>query len=281
MRVAVTGSSGFLGSRLAVRLKELDIEIIELDIRSGVDLTDWRRLMGVEKSDVVIHLAARTFVPASYENPREFYSANIISTLNALELARKFRAKFIFASSYVYGVPEYLPIDENHPTKPFNPYAQSKIICEQLCAGYHRDFGMNIVIFRPFNLYGPGQDERFLIPTIIKQARSGSVMLKDPKPKRDWIFVDDAKEAFVKALYYDKSEFEVFNLGSGKSSSVEEIVAVLRKYVQGDFKVAFTGEERKFEVMDTVADISKARRLLGWNPGIELEEGIKKCLEEI
>ena len=275
----VTGSSGFIGQHLVKALAEKGAKVVELDIKNGVDLTDWNQVSKIGSFDFLFHLAAKTFVPDSYQNPRDFYYTNITGTINILELCRIHKAKIIFASSYIYGNPKYLPIDEEHPIAAFNPYSETKIIGEQLCEGYHRNFGVPVVILRPFNIYGMGQNENFLIPSIIKQAKAGSILLKDPEPKRDMLYVDDIVEAYIKAAEYDQRDYEVFNIGSGKSYSVREIVNTVIKLFDHKIDVKFSGEKRKNEVLDTIADISKANDLLWWTPSISIEYGLKKMVK--
>ena len=163
MKILVTGFSGFIGTYLVEKLKQYNHELILLDISNGVDICDWKQIKQYNNIDVIIHLANLSFVPASYSDPQNFYTTNYLSTLNMLELCRKNNARLIFFSSYVYGQPQYQPIDEVHPIQAFNPYAQTKVICESLCEGYFRDFGVPITIFRPFNIYGIGQHPDFYI----------------------------------------------------------------------------------------------------------------------
>ena len=277
MNIAVTGSAGFVGRRLVNRLEQAGHQVVALDLASGVDLTNWKQVKKTPPVDYVFHLAARTFVPAAFEDPQSFYYTNLISTLNALELCRRDSARFVYASSYVYGEPQYLPVDEKHPTGAHNPYAQSKLMGEELCQAYWRDFSVSSCILRPFNIYGPEQPNSFLIPEIIRQARAGSICLKDSRPKRDFVYVDDVIEAYVACLNFSKTGLETFNIGSGKSISVEEVAWAIAKQLGCD-DVSFLGEHRPNEVLDTVADISKARGLLNWKPAISLEQGIKRCL---
>ncbi|MEI8205395.1 MAG: NAD(P)-dependent oxidoreductase [Kiritimatiellales bacterium] len=277
MNIAVTGSSGFVGCRLSKRLEQAGHQVVTLDIASGVDLTNWGQVKESPMVDYVFHLAARTFVPAAFENPRSFYHTNLISTLNALELCRRNGARFVYASSYVYGSPKYLPVDEQHPTGAHNPYAQSKLIGEELCQAYWRDFSISSCILRPFNIYGPGQPDTFLIPEIIRKAREGSVCLKDSRPRRDFIYVDDVVEAYMACLNFSKTGVETFNIGSGESISVEEIAWAIAKQLSCD-DVSFLGEHRPNEVLDTVADIKKAGELLHWVPRFSFREGIQNCL---
>jgi nucleoside-diphosphate-sugar epimerase len=273
--IAITGSSGFIGKHLVKKLKELQYNTIELDITNNIDVTDWSQVQKIPHFDVIIHLAAKSFVPDSFINPHEFYSVNQNSTLNVLELARIHSSKVIYFSSYLYGEPQYLPIDEKHPLKPHNPYAQSKIICEKICEGYHRDFNVPIIIFRPFNIYGPGQNELFLLPKIIKQQKTGHINLIDPRPKRDFIHVFDIISAVITAIEYNNSDLLIFNLGTGKSFSVEEIVSLIVKNSGFDVSVNYSNEYRAGEVLDTVADIKKIYNVLNWLPSVEIEQGLK------
>lgn len=279
MRIVVTGCRGFVGTHWTRKLEQLGYEVVALDLRTGVDLNDWDRVERIGPLEVMVPLAARTFVPASYERPREFYHTNTLATLNALELCRLHRAKMIFASSYVYGEPRYLPIDEAHPAVAFNPYAQSKLIGETLCRAYNRDFGVPVIIFRPFNIYGMGQHKSFLIPSILSQVQKGEVRLKDPRPKRDLLHIDDLVAAYCKAVAYDRTSFEIFNIASGESYSVAEIVAMITEALNPNARVIFTGEKRKNEVLDTKADIRKAGEGLNWRPVVGFSEGVKGLLE--
>ena len=219
-------------------------------------------------------------MPKSYQIPREMYHVNILGTLNMLELCRVNQAKMVFTSSYVYGKPKYLPIDEEHPTSSFNPYSKSKLIGESLCESYYQDFSVPVIVFRPFNIYGMGQRESFLIPVIIEQIREKKcVQLKDPRPKRDYIHIDDVVKAFSKAVNYRNKEYNIFNLGTGESYSVKELVEMVVELTGQKILVEYTGQKRPNEVLDTIANISKVREKLGWTPEVNLEAGIRKTLE--
>ena len=128
----------------------------------------------------------------------------------------------------VYGQPHYIPIDEEHPLQPTNPYARSKILGEELCRAYNTDFGVKCIILRPFNIYGVGQGKDFLIPSIIAQLRYGKIELKDPAPKRDFIYILYVIYAYIKAGEFS-GDFDVFNIGYGKSYSVKEITKKIEK----------------------------------------------------
>ena len=283
-RILVTGSSGFVGKNLVEELKREDADVLTLTDHDGrrIDIRDQQRVMriinGIRDIDIVYHLAAITSVPFSFENPRETYDVNVLGTLNILELCRSCNAdKIVFASSYVYGQPQYLPIDEKHPLQPTNPYARSKVLGEELCRAYNTDFGVKCIILRPFNIYGVGQNKNFLIPSIIAQLRYGKIELKDPEPKRDFIYISDIIDAYIKAGEFN-GDFDVFNIGYGKSYSVKEIVDKIIHLYGKDVKVKYSGERRKNEVMDTIANIKKAKEKLGWKPSVDIDNGLSNLL---
>ena len=178
MNIAVTGSKGFIGTYLCKELKKKKIEFIELDYSNGYDISKINTLDKIKKFDILIHLAAKTFIPSSLNNSYDFFYNNIISTLNVLELCKKFNSKIIFPSTYVYGAPKYLPINENHPINVSNTYTHSKLICEELCKSYNRDSSIDVKILRLFNVYGKNQNKNFLIPTIINQLKNDKIIFK-------------------------------------------------------------------------------------------------------
>jgi UDP-glucose 4-epimerase len=284
-RILVTGASGFIGSYLVNELRRRKAEVFELDVRNEkpVDLLDWeqtREFGGkLGKVDLVFHLAALMFVPYSFENPGEIYKVNLLGTLNVLELCRLYDIKkVVFASSYVYGLPQYLPVDEQHPLQPGTPYARSKLLGEWLCEAYCRDFGLKCVILRPFNVYGEGQRGDFLFPSIINQLGSGKIELMDAEPKRDFVHVNDMVEAYLKAGEYDGADFNMFNIGYGKSYSVREIVDKVVEAWGKEVNVSYQSNRRRNEIMDVVADITKARKELNWEPEIDIDQGIERVV---
>jgi UDP-glucose 4-epimerase len=286
--ILVTGSSGFVGSRLLKKLREKGEKVITADMEDGIDLTDWNSFSSsLPPVSTVIHLAAKIFVPDSYRDPRAFYTTNIISTLHALEFCRIHKARMIFSSSYVYGVPQSLPIDETAPTSAYNPYAESKLIGEELCRAYNRDFGVEVIIIRPFNIYGGGQKGSMLIPSIIAQAASSEkVMLGDPAPKRDYVHVDDLVDLFIAAKDFKRNEStavcEVFNACSGSSYSVQEIAEKLLKIIgKNSSMLEFAGSDRKADIADTRGSNKKAGEILGWTPRISLKQGLQECVRNV
>lgn len=280
MKIAITGSSGFIGKHLINALHGFSVEIVPLDIKNGIDVTDWNQVKDLKTIDVIVHLAAKIFIPDSYLDPISFFKTNINSTINMLELCRLNKAKLIFISSYIYGNPEYLPIDEKHKSFANNPYSETKIIGEQLCYSYNRDFGIPVIIFRPFNIFGYGQSNNFLIPKIINQARSGNIVLKDSMPNRDFIYIKDVVKAIINAINHDYNSIEVFNIGSGTSYSVKEVVEMVIQIINKPITVVFSEERRINEVMDTIADITKAKKMLDWQPLMTFYDGLKETIEK-
>jgi len=280
--VMVTGSHGFVGRKLVNKLKDYDVEVISVDIKDGIDILNFESFFDLKKVDVVVHLAAKTFVPDAFANPAEIYKSNIIGTINVLEYCRlKSVKKIIYTSSYVYGTPEYLPVDEEHKTNIQNPYGRSKLIGEMICMGYFKDYGILPVIFRPFNIFGAGQTENFLIPSVIKQTLSNdkTITVRDSSPKRDYIYIDDVIDVYMYAIFnYVGNSPEVFNVGYGKSFSVKQIIDKIQKIAATDKSVVVTGESRKNEILDSVADITKLKKHFNWIPRYSIEEGLNQTL---
>lgn len=279
MVVAVAGSDGFVGRQVCGQLEAAGHEIVKIDIAQGRDLSNPLVIDSIPRVDSFVHLANLVYVPASYENPALFYRVNYLTTLNALEVCRKYHARLVYISSYVYGLPQYLPVDEKHPINPFNPYAQTKVICEKLCEGYHRDFGVKVSVIRPFNLYGVGQKGKLLIPEIIGQIKEGKaeIQLKASSPKRDYINVIDVARAICMCAECNE-EYEVYNVCSGKSVSVREITEIINKYLKHKVEFKFSASDRPNEVDESRGSCEKIRAL-GWEPAISFEDGIKAIVK--
>lgn len=279
MRIAVAGSDGFVGKNVCKQLEAKGHDIIRIDIARGLDLCDNTIIEKIEPVECFIHLANLVYVPGSYEAPETYYRINYLTTLNALEICRKYNARMVYASSYIYGTPQYLPVDENHPICPFNPYAQTKVICEKLCEGYRRDFGLRISILRPFNIYGIGQKGNLLLPEIIRQLKVGKsiIELKASSPRRDYINVVDVAGAFM-ACIEDTNEFNVYNVCSGISVSVKELTELINKHLSNKVQFVFTEVSRPNEVNESRGSCEKLESI-GWKQTINLEDGIKALLE--
>ncbi len=280
MRILITGNNGFIGTYLTQKLQSDGHELVLCDLSNGINIKNWNEISGISNIDAVIHLANLSFVPASFADPKLFYETNYLTTLNMLELCRQNNARLIYFSSYMYGTPDYQPIDENHILKAYNPYSQTKLICESLCEGYHRDFKVPVTIFRPFNIYGKGQNPDFLIPTIINQAKTGEITIKDDRPKRDYIHVTDIVDAVSAVLNKPakSTAIQIYNLGTGRSYSVKEVIDLVCRFSEKKPKYTCLNEIRQNEVMDTIADISKIKTEIGWEPMVSLEQGIMQLI---
>jgi nucleoside-diphosphate-sugar epimerase len=276
----VTGASGFIGRKLMERLLELNCEAIGIDSNNG-DISNLNSLTDIDFKSVhhVFHLAAKTFVPDSWIKPKEYYRVNTMGTLNILEICKQYNISVTVISSYIYGEPECLPISEEHKLNPNNPYAHSKFMAEQFCEFYAKQFKVDITVIRPFNVYGVGQNKKFLIPHIIDQAINNSeIKVKDLLPKRDYVFLDDLIESLI--LTINKKGYSIYNIGSGYSVSVKEIIDIIQGLLSTNKPIVSEECERKNEILDVIADIEKAKSELKWSPENSFSNGIIKILEK-
>lgn len=282
MKALVTGSRGFLGTRLCGSLRMQGVEVLEHDILEG-DLSHPDALDAFPPCDVVYHLAARTFVPDSWALPHEFFRVNVMGTVTALEFCKKHHARFIQMSTYVYGEPQCLPIPETHPVNPTSPYHESKVLCESLGLFYHNQHGIDVFIIRPFNIYGPGQSIAFLLPKIMEQVMDTSrreIEVFDLSPKRDYVYVDDVVHALCSVLTCEGG-YHVFNIGTGYSHSIEEVIQTVLAVCAVNKPYHSLQSARKNEIADCYADITNASRVLGFSPAYTLEQGIAQWIKEL
>jgi len=275
--VFVTGATGLVGAHLVHALRAQGRHVVMHSSADGDIARCPLRFDGLER---VVHLAGRSFVPDSWRQPRDFYEVNVLGTVNVLDACRRAGVPLVFVSSYVYGNPRSLPIAEDHPRQPLNPYSHTKILAEDAVRYYQSQFGVRATIVRPFNIYGPGQDERFLLPTIVRQAIDPAVdhiTVRDLRPRRDFIHVRDLVALLIAAIA--RLDDGVFNAGSGASVAVGEVVAEVNAALDRPKSVLCTGDERREEVLDVVADISRARRELGWEPRVAFRDGVRETVE--
>ena len=274
-KILITGSEGFVGKNLIRYLKNYSFQIIETKDKSfDLKLNEsWKQ---IEKCDYLIHLAGKSFVPKSWEEPATFIENNILLITNALEYCRVNKTKLIFLSSYLYGNCKKMPIKENAPIEATNPYALSKLLSEKLCYFYKNNFQVNNIILRVFNLYGPGQPKEYLLSKITNQVRYENIIkVDDLSPKRDYVYIDDLCSAIVKAINY-KGKEHIFNIGSGKSYSVKEVIDFIQNIYGTSFNIKEKKLIRKNEILNTIADINLAKKELEWFPIYDLKEGLKK-----
>ncbi len=305
MKVLITGGAGFIGSNLTFLLvkKGYGVRIIDnlstgkmenlKEVRDKIefihgDITDKKILEeSLQGVDYVVHLAAITSVQKSLEEPELTFEVNFEGTQKLLELSEKFSIKkFIFASSCaIYGNPQILPVSEECPPSPLSPYAESKLSGEKVCVEYLKR-GLDIVILRFFNIYGPKQDPDSpysgVISRFIKMILNGKppVIYGDGEQTRDFVYVNDVLSALEMILLRGAKESRIFNIGSGKRYSVNQIFRILKKISGFEGKPKYE-EGRKGEVRHTLADISRAVKEINWKPLIHIEEGLKRTFEYI
>lgn len=307
-RALVTGAGGFVGSHLVERLlsdgyhvrcfvrytstarlgwldelpaeKRAACEIVAGDLR---DAETVRR--AVEHMDTVFHLGALIGVPYSYHHPREVEDTNVLGTLNVLVASRDQKGcRVIYPStSEVYGSARYTPMDEEHPLHAQSPYAASKIGAEQLVGSFHASYGLPTVILRPFNIYGPRQSARAVIPTIITQVLSGKALeLGTLTTTRDFTYVADAVEAFVLADRSQGAVGETINIGSNFEVSIADLIDRVSVLCGKGRPATVQGDERMRRVESEVTrlwgDNTRAGDILGWRPTIQLNEGLKRTI---
>jgi UDP-glucose 4-epimerase len=275
-RILVTGATGFVGKNLIPRLDEKGYQIFPVAKSIGYDLNDNSCFHSFQNEgiDVVIHLAGRTFVPESWNDSTSFYEINSLGTQRVLEFCCKSNIKLVYVSAYVYGIPQYLPINELHPVVPNNPYAHSKWLGEELCRFYSRELGVKTVILRPFNLYGPGQTDNFLIPMLIKQIKENKeIIVQDETPKRDYLHISDFVEACIETIDFEES-FKIFNVGSEASFSVQEIIEIFTNNYNNRIKWRSLGEKRHNEISETISDCTAIKQCLGWSPKISFPKSL-------
>jgi nucleoside-diphosphate-sugar epimerase len=272
--VIVTGASGFIGTALVKSLRRAGHEVIPLDHGRG-DVATAEYWRSVPPADHLVHLAGRSFVPDSWTSPSQFIATNATGTARAVEYCGAAGAHLVFVSAYIYGVPQRLPIAEDHPIAPNNPYALSKALAEQICR-FHADIArLPVTIIRPFNIFGPGQRPEFLIATIFEQISRGvQIRVKDLSPRRDYLFVDDFVGGVERTLAAPGG-LRVFNFGSGASYTVKDIIELAQAAAGSSLPVTCDDEQRANEIPDVRADIGLARRLLGWEPRFFFLDGLK------
>jgi dTDP-glucose 4,6-dehydratase len=302
--VLVTGAGGFIGSHLTERLvaegarvrafvrynsrgdpgllAQLPAPTIKsIEIIAG-DLCDLHTVeSAVRGIDTIFHLGALIAIPYSYLHPDEVIKTNILGTLNILSSARSQGvARVIHTStSEVYGTALRVPINESHPLQAQSPYSASKIGADKLAESFYRSFNLPVVTIRPFNTYGPRQSARAVIPTIITQVLAGGkIHLGNLDTRRDFTYVSDTVDGFIKAGETPGVEGETFNLGTGTEISirnlVEEVASIAGHPVDYETDQARLRPE-KSEVLRLLSDNTHARQILNWSPSVTLTDGLR------
>ncbi len=300
MKILVTGGAGFIGSHVADAYIEMGHEVVIVDnlsmgnianvnpsarfVKMNIQDEQILDLFKSERFDVVNHHAAQMDVRLSVADPIYDANNNIIGTINLLQAAVKTGVKkFIFISSggAIYGEQDYFPADEDHPTRPISPYGITKLSGEKYLYFYHHVYGIQFVVLRYSNVYGPRQNpkgEAGVVAIFTSRLLNGGqpIINGDGLQTRDYVFVGDVVSANIKALNYDHCDY--FNIGTGIETNVNELFAKLRHLTNANVEEVH-GPAQPGEQLRSVLNIAKAQRLLQWRPQVSLEEGLARTVE--
>lgn len=298
MKVLITGGAGFIGLHFVQKLLKEKIDVVIVDNLSSsikeripksaafyeIDIEDKsiENIFVIEKPDYVVHLAAQVSVQVSLKDPLADCLANIAGTVNLLQNCVKYNVKkFIFASSAaVYGEPEYLPIDENHPQHPISFYSLSKQTSEQYIKLYAKHFGLNHSILRFANVYGPGQNAHgeagvisIFLNSIFKQTPP---IIYGGEQTRDFVYVKDVAEGIYSALYYGKND--TFNISTNTETKINKLLTLMLKKVNTHLTPVIK-PPRAGDIAESRLDNTKALTELPWVPRYSLERGLQETID--
>lgn len=278
MKIGITGHSGFIGGAIARALEQEGHDIFPLDSYLRSKDADRLELKGCpERLDWVLHFAATTSIHQSFEDPFYTYLNNLDSTLLALKIAYKSKAAFLFMSSFVYGQPKYLPIDERHPVSFTNPYIGSKIAGEEVSRSISETLAIPLIILRGSNIFGNCDISGRLICDLLASARTGSPFtLNDPKPKRDYLYIKDFQSLVVKIISTTPPKSGTYNAGYGKSYSNMEVAETARRLSGDKFEIIIKRNPRSNDILDCQMDIKLIERTFGWAPDYTLERAFSE-----
>jgi NAD dependent epimerase/dehydratase len=306
-KVLITGADGFIGSHLTEKLISQGARVKAFVMYNSFNTWGWIDTFSPEDKkaaeivcgdiretdllkqtlkdvDIVFHLAALIAIPYSYASPASYIKTNVEGTLNLLQTSLECGVKKVIhtSTSEVYGTAQYVPIDEKHPLQGQSPYSASKIGADMIAESFFRSFNLPVATVRPFNTYGPRQSARAIIPTLILQ------LLKDTKirvgslhPIRDFTYVGDTVDGFIKAAEAEGTNGEVINIGSNQGISIRELTNTLSQIV-GKEVIIECDEERirpvNSEVNQLLCNNQKAKELIKWHPTVKLVEGLSKTV---
>lgn len=306
----ITGGAGFIGSSLADKLLSLGNNVIVIDnfndyydpaikhenIKNALqnsnyklytgdieNISDVEKVFQENKIDSVVHLAARAGVRPSIEAPLAYAMTNIIGTINILEMMKKYNVKrmSMASSSSVYGNCKASKFSEDlNIREPISPYAATKSADEQICYTYHHLYNLDIYMLRFFTVFGPRQRPDLAINkfTNLIMNNKSIDMYGDGSTMRDYTYIDDIVDGIISSLNYNQTGYEIFNLGGGSPVTLKEMIATIED-VLGKKATINQLPMQPGDVDKTVSDISKAQRLLGYNPKTSFKDGVRKFIE--
>ena len=307
-KILVTGSDGFIGSHLTEELVRAGYQVkafvyynsfntwgwldtLPSDVMKNVEIFqgDVRDPNGVKEAmkgtAAVFHLAALIAIPFSYHSPDTYVDTNIKGTLNILQAAREqdLERVLVTSTSEVYGTAQYVPMDEKHPFQGQSPYSATKIGADRLAESFYRSFQLPVSIVRPFNTFGPRQSARAVIPTIITQLLAGKekIHLGSLTPTRDFNYVKDSVNGFIKIYESEKTIGEEINIATQHEISIGELAEELIRQINPNAKIV-CDEERlrpeKSEVNRLLGSNKKIKELTDWKPVYSFEEGLSETI---
>ncbi len=298
MKILITGGAGYIGSHLCYKLLENNEVIIIDNFSNSViingqengeniiygDIRDHKIIDYLSKDiDIIIHMAAQINISKSIDSPIFDADNNIHGTLNMLDKARKSEIEhFIYISSAaVYGIPKYLPIDEEHSPNPISPYGLSKLTGERYAMLYHDIYGLPVTCLRFFNVFGPGQTINSysgVITRFIENVRNNKspIIFGNGNQIRDFVYIEDILEAIILSIKNDRAIGHVFNIGTGNPTKIKDLADILIKIANKKIKIGF--EDSKIgDIFESYSNITKARNILGYEPKYSLEDGLRLC----
>jgi len=301
MKVLVTGGAGFIGSHVVDTLISAGYEVVIVDDLSTGRLSNLNPAATFYKVDIrspqlaevfekerpayVDHHAAQMDVRRSIADPLFDAEVNVIGSINLIECSRRYDVKrliYISTGGAVYGEPEYLPCDEAHPVNPICPYGASKHTVEHYLFMYHLNYGLDYIVLRYPNVYGPRQDphgEAGVVAIFTGQMLAGGqvVINGDGEQQRDFVYVEDCAQANLMAMTSQNANL-IYNLGYGRGTTVNEIFTTLMR-ITGFQPPAIHGPAKVGETRQIYLDATRAQKELGWKPTVDLEEGLQRTVD--
>ena len=276
MKIGISGSNGFLGRSVSGYLKGNNHIMISLDPVTHSEFSiDKIENSKYRSLDWVLHFGSKTSISESQIDPFTTYATNINSTLSALKIAEISNAGILFMSSFVYGTPEYSPIDEKHPVRASNPYMSSKILAEEICSQIAHLKAIPLVILRGFHIYGedmiPG---RLISDLLIASVKNQYLSINDPNPKRDYLYVKDFNDLILKIVKKKPIKDGVYNVGYGEVHSNLEVANLFKQLIGNKLEVKVTGEKRENDILDCTVDVTLIKKTFSWSPQYSLKEGL-------
>tara|TARA_B100001057_G_scaffold498944_1_gene607753 strand:- start:2285 stop:3280 length:996 start_codon:yes stop_codon:yes gene_type:complete len=313
MKIFITGAEGFIGSHLTEKLVKLGHYVKALVLYNSFNSCGWLEDLNkkkyknldiiygdvrdenfiynqTKKIDAIFHLAALISIPHSYNSYHSFVDTNINGTINILSSAKRNKIKkiFITSTSEVYGTAQKIPINEKHPLNPQSPYAATKVAADQISLSFFKSYGLPVTILRPFNTYGPRQSARAIIPTVLSQvlSKKKKIKLGNLSTSRDFTYIDDTINAFVKALNSKNIQGRTINISSNNRIFIKDLLARIKKITNSKFQIIHDKKRfrpKKSEVEVLVGNNKLANKYLKWAPKFASSKnfnlGLKKTID--